>query len=159
MTKLSYKEALARAQNLCSRQEKCIADIEKKLHEWGVSVDVEKIINSLIKENFVNEKRYADAFAKEKFRFNHWGKIKIRYALRQKNINEETITTGLDEIDKDEYAETLKKLILDKYKSTKAKNTYELRGKLQKYVFGKGFENEMVIKIINEIISKNNSSN
>jgi len=101
---ISIKEALSKAQNLCSGQEKCIFDIRKKLFDWKLpNTDHDTVMNLLLTDKFIDEQRYALFFAKDKFNFNKWGKIKIEYTLKQKNIPYEYIKHALDEIPEMEY--------------------------------------------------------
>ena len=84
---LTPPEALHRAAALCSSSEHCITDIREKLSRWGIGeLDARTIVERLVQERFIDEERYAIAFAKDKFRFSGWGRIKIRYALQQKRI-------------------------------------------------------------------------
>ena len=79
---LTPPEALHRAAALCSSSEHCITDIREKLSRWGIGeLDARTIVERLVQERFIDEERYAIAFAKDKFRFSGWGRIKIRYAL------------------------------------------------------------------------------
>ena len=87
-----YKTALTKAMTLCSHREYCNEDIRIKLRSWGVAEeDTEKIIVALIKENFLNEARYSEAFVKDKFRYNKWGRVKIAAHLKAKSIPGEMI--------------------------------------------------------------------
>ena len=80
-----FNTALVKAMAECSRREFCSYDIHNKLRLWGIgNTDSEKIIGILIKENFINETRYATAFVKDKFRYNKWGKVKIASNLKLK---------------------------------------------------------------------------
>ena len=95
---------LNKARKYCSYQERCLADVKTKLNEWkAAEKTVEKIIQTLEKEDFINEERYAIAFALGKLRNNKWGRNKIFYAMTQKQIPEIYIQMGLNEIDEEEY--------------------------------------------------------
>ena len=92
---LTPPEALHRAAALCSSSEHCIADIREKLSRWGIGEpDARTIVERLVQERFIDEGRYAIAFAKDKFRFSGWGRIKIRYALQQKRIGNSDIVNA-----------------------------------------------------------------
>ncbi|MBI5010285.1 MAG: RecX family transcriptional regulator [Bacteroidia bacterium] len=145
-----YKTALTKAMNMCSQREMCANDIESKLESWGVSgSDTGKIINLLVKENFISEERYACAFARDKFKYNKWGKIKIAVHLRAKKISSAAIQAGLESIDNDLYISTLKTLIESHRRSVKAKNQYDLKAKLIRYGLSKGFESNLLYEILN----------
>ena len=91
---LTPPEALHRAAALCSSSEHCIADIREKLSRWGIGEpDARTIVERLVQERFIDEERYAIAFAKDKFRFSGWGRIKIRYALQQKRIGNSDVSS------------------------------------------------------------------
>jgi len=147
-----YKTALTKAMSLCSRREYCINDIISKLNSWSVSeADAGRIISTLVHENFLNEKRYTEAFVKDKFRYNKWGKVKIRASLRMKKISGEIINLAIDSIDNELYRKTIEDLLLAHRKSVKAKNQYDLKGKLFRYGLSKGFESEMLYEIISSL--------
>ncbi|MCU0472743.1 MAG: RecX family transcriptional regulator [Bacteroidales bacterium] len=146
-----YKTALAKAMALCSRREYCTEDIRTKLHSWGVAYsDSQKILRTLIKENFINETRYAESFVKDKFRYNKWGKIQIAAHLKVKRLPAEIIRNALDSIDNELYIKTLRELINSYRRNIKAKNQYDLKGKLLRYGLSKGFESEILYDILNE---------
>lgn len=149
---LSPDEALQKAKNICSRQEKCISDINKKLMQWHVNKkDAENIIKSLVKENFINEKRFASLFAKSKLHQNKWGKIKIAYALRHKNIGSNDISSAMAEIDQNEYVEMIEQEIAKKCKWIDANSEHELNAKLLRFAAQRGFEPDLAERIIQSI--------
>jgi regulatory protein len=144
-----YTAALSKAMALCSRREYCIDDIRSKLHSWSVGEnEIESIIVSLVKENFINENRYSEAFVKDKFRYNKWGKVKIRANLKMKKIPADVISSALNSIDHELYLKTLEELLTTHRRSVKAKNQYDLKGKLLRYGLSKGFESELLYDIL-----------
>jgi regulatory protein len=146
-----YKSALSRAMALCSKSEYCIDDIRTKLHSWSVSdKDSERIITSLVKEKFLDEKRYAGFFVRDKFKFNKWGRIKIAAHLKSKNIPAEIIKFALDSIDNEIYIKTLKDLLTEHRKHIKAKNQFDQKGKLLRYGLSKGFESWLLYDLLND---------
>lgn len=146
-----YETALAKSMALCSEREYCIDDIRNKLNLWGVDdKDREKIINTLIRENFINEVRYASAFVKDKFNYNKWGKVKIETHLRAKKIPQEIIARALDSIEDELYRKTVKEIISSHRKYIKAKNQFDLKGKLLRYGLSKGFESSLLYDILND---------
>jgi regulatory protein len=147
-----YKTALNKAMALCSRREYCKDDISNKLLSWGVgSNDAEKVISSLVKENFISESRYAMAFAKDKFNYNKWGKIKIASHLKAKRIPPDAIKSALDSIDNDIYIKAMTIIIINRKKTVKAKNKYDLKAKLLRYGLSKGFESSLLYDLLNDI--------
>lgn len=149
---LFYKSMLARSMALCAGREMCKIDIEKKLGSWGVEKnDVDKILDQLAKEKFIDEERYAGAFVKDKFRYNKWGKIKIVVALRVKKIPEEIISKSLGLIDDEKYREAIKNILAIHQKSVKAKTNYDMKGKLLRFGLSKGFESQLLYDLLNNM--------
>lgn len=147
-----FKTALNKAMAICSRREFCCSEIRGKLLSWSVSgIDTEKIINILIKENFINEERYTQAFVKDKFNYNKWGKVKIASHLRAKNIPTNILRTALETIDNDLYKKTLRDLISGHRRFIKAKNQYDLKAKLLRFGLSKGFESSLIYDLINDL--------
>jgi len=108
----TLEELLHKAASYCSISEHCVSEVVEKLTAWGVSItDKQKIIDRLISEDFINEKRFCIYFVKDKFRFNKWGKIKISYALKQKGLSSELINSALSTIDEGEYQEMLASIL------------------------------------------------
>lgn len=140
---------LSRAQRYCSLSEKCEEDVRKKLIEWKViPVLFNDIFSSLKQEKFINEERYAKAFAIDKFRLSKWGKIKIDFALNAKKISAHYIENALDAIDMKEYLSFIAKEVSQKYASVKGKTDFERKAKVLRYMAGKGFEVETCQKFL-----------
>jgi regulatory protein len=146
-----FKTALSKTMAQCSRREFCCSEIMFKLNSWGLGdIDSEKIISVLIKENFINEDRFAQAFVKDKFNYNKWGKVKIAAHLRVKNIPGDKIRTALNVIDSELYKKTLSDLISGHSRFVKAKNQYDLKAKLLRYGLSKGFESSLLYEILKD---------
>ena len=144
--------AYDKAALLCSRSEKCTSEIFEKLKLWGLSVEESApIVDKLVEEKYLDNERFARAFVKDKFRFNHWGKQKIAHILRAKNIPPEIQELALEEIVEDNYSDELRKLLTDKEKSIKAKDKYDKRNKLMRFALGRGFESDKVYVIFKEL--------
>ncbi len=149
---MTEKEALLRLQDLCSRQEKCTHDVIRKLSGWEFSRGkIEKITEKLRSERFIDDERYARAFARDKFRLNQWGKLKISAHLRQKKIGESLIREVLEEIDPVYYRDTVKRLLLKKKKTLKDKNPVVIKSKLVRFGQSKGIEFDMLMAMLNEL--------
>lgn len=147
-----YMNILSKTMTLCSKREYCKEDINVKLLSWGVNEkECDKILNTLEKENFINEKRYCEAFARDKFRYNKWGKVKIASHLKAKKIPSEKIDKALALIDNELYINTLKDLLAVQKKHITAKNQYDLKGKLLRYGLSKGFESNLLYDLINDM--------
>lgn len=145
----SFEELLHKAASYCSISEHCISDVEDKLTAWGITEDKKhKIINKLIEDDFINEKRYCIAFTKDKFHFNKWGKIKISYSLKQKGLDSKLIDMALKTIDEGEYEEMLAVLLKNKLKTIKWEYEYEKMGKLFNFAQSRGFESNVIDRVI-----------
>ena len=118
---LTYEEALYKSAAYCSQSEHCISELKNKLTQWNVTEsDQLRIIRYLMEEKYIDEKRFAIAYVKDKFRYNKWGKIKIRLELNLKRIEKELIEAALETIDSDEYSEMIIRLAKDKEKIGRA---------------------------------------
>ncbi|HUV00763.1 MAG TPA: regulatory protein RecX [Bacteroidales bacterium] len=147
-----FKTSLSKSMSLCSQREYCCSDIREKLHSWGIgNADAEKIISILIKEKFIDEERYSLAFVKDRFKHNKWGKMKISAHLRAKSIPGEIIRSALGSIEDELYRETVKEILISHRKSIKAKNQYDLKGKLLRYGLSKGFESGLLYDLLNDL--------
>lgn len=137
-----------KARSFCDYQERCIYDVKKKLQSWNATEQtIERIINQLEKEDYINEERYAVSYATGKLRNNKWGRTKIFYALSQKHIPEIYIQMGLNELDEDEYLSILKNII--KSKTINEADEFKRNAKIVKYAQQKGFQTSLAWKVIN----------
>ncbi len=145
------QDALLRLEALCAQSEQCSMDIRQKLYRWGISAsNSEKIIKKLIETRFVDDARFAVAYCRDKYRFNKWGKIKIIYGLRAKQISNIDIQNALAEINNEEYEEILVSLIKVKAKTIKDVNTYEGRTRLFRSIASRGYESSLIAQIIKD---------
>jgi regulatory protein len=145
--------ALNKAMALCASREYCSEDIRAKLDSWSVNnQDADKIINKLIGENFINEKRYAEAFVRDKYHHNKWGKVKIASQLRVKRIAPDLIDSVLATIDEEQYRQAIRDILASHRKFIKAKNQFDLKGKLMRFGLSKGFESHILYDILNELV-------
>ena len=137
---------------ICSKSEKCISDIQKKLQQWEIDeVSAQKIIDCLIAEKFIDEQRYAEFYVRDKFRFNGWGKAKIIFMLKGKFIPSIAIKKAIAQISDDDYFNACCKLVEQKSKSVKAENNYEYKMKLIKFAQSRGFEYDVVLKAVDQL--------
>jgi len=141
MSYLSIEEVKRKMERYCAYQERSHYQVERKLREMGMISDaVDHIVLHLLQENFLNEERFARAYVRGKFYQKQWGKLKIRQGLKQHYINDKLIDKALEEIDLSDYQDTLKRLIAKKNETLKAKNQYEKKQKLIKYLNQKGYK-------------------
>jgi regulatory protein len=146
---MNYKEALNKCMYLCSKKEYCQSEMAAKLMEWELPEKlISEVLNALVAEKFIDDLRYAKAFTNDKFRFNHWGKIKIRFHLKQKKLASELINQVLEAIDEQTYQKVILEEINKKSKTVTARSDFERTGKIARSIIGKGFEPEMVFSLL-----------
>lgn len=146
MQEITEKEALNKAAAYCSAAEHCIAEVRTKLRDWGGERHADNVIARLLKENFIDESRYARSFVKEKIRYNKWGRTKVIQALRLKEVPSDIIREAADAFDEEEYNEILRQLIQSKARTIKAKTDYEKNVKLIRFALSRGFEMPLISK-------------
>jgi regulatory protein len=143
--------ALEHLRSWCAYQERCQQEARDKLYDLGIKKeDVEAIISTLISEKFIDEERFAAAFAGGKFRIKKWGRIKIRSMLKMKRISEYSINKALDQITDENYLETLEQLIETKKRSIRESNKIKLNYKLLRFAQSRGFETDVVMQLLNK---------
>lgn len=149
----TQKQAFLKAAKYCAYQERSQQEVRERLAEYGCyGDDAEAVICRLIEENFINEERFAKAFAGGKFRLKHWGKRKIVQALKQKGISDYCIRQGIAEIDPEDYEATLKQLLEKKYAQISRDKALTQKQKLLRYALSKGYENQLIWQIIPQIL-------
>lgn len=143
------KIALAKAEHFCAYQERSQQEVRDKLYEWGLWPDaIEQIITQLIEGNFLNEARFANAYAQGKFNQKAWGKIKIKQGLKLKRVPDVLIKKALLGIDLDDYLATLTRLLQKKATTLTEKNEMKRRYKLQQYAMGRGYESGLIADVL-----------
>ncbi|MDX9906972.1 MAG: regulatory protein RecX [Bacteroidales bacterium] len=143
---------LAKLRSFCAYQERCIHDVTEKLEEWRVGQKrAEKIIEKLIKEDYLNEERFARTYAGGKFRINHWGKTKIIYELERRQVPDLIIQIGLQEIDDQEYKETLKEILTRKAREIKEKDPFKKKQKLITFGAQRGYHYSLIKQLLEEM--------
>ena len=143
---------LGKVRNYCAYQERCISEVADKLREWKVDKKrADKIIEQLIREDYLNEERFARTYAGGKFRINHWGKTKIIYELERRQVPDLIIQIGLEEIDDEEYAETLKELIQRKNRELRESDPFKRKQKLIAYGIQKGYHYGLVKQVVGKL--------
>ncbi len=152
---LTKEQALQKLKHYCAYQERCHREVKEKLYNLGVwKKDHDEIIATLIEENYLNEERFAIAFAGGKFRIKQWGRVKIKYELKQKQVSDYCIKKALKQIDEEEYLKVLDKLAKEKYASLKSEQYLVRKKKTMDYLFRRGFEAELVNESIKTITEK-----
>lgn len=150
--KLTKDQALQKLRQYCAYSERCHSDVVSRLYDLGVwKKDHDEIIATLIEENYLNEERFAKAFAGGHFRTKHWGRNKITVALKQKGISSYCIKKGMQEIDEDDYNAVLEKLFRDKWQSLKGtQNRFARMKKTSDFLLQKGYEAHLITRLFNK---------
>ena len=152
--KLAIEDVRKRIYHYCAYQERSHQEVKHKLYDLGLySEEAEELITLLIQEGYLNEERFAKAFAGGKFRLKSWGKIKIVQALEGKGLTKNCINSGLKEIADADYIKTIELLIDKKLEHVTEENPFIKRDKLAGYVIQKGFEPELVWEIVKRKVS------
>jgi regulatory protein len=126
--------------------------VREKLYNYELpDTEVEDILEKLEKDKFLNEERYARAFAGGKFRLKKWGRVKIRQELKMRSIPEAYIRKGLAEIDGEEYIQTLHGLLEKKMQTDRLAPTMESKQKLLRFALSKGYEQDLIWDSINAL--------
>lgn len=150
---ITPQKALERLQLLCARQEKCTHDLVLKLRQWGISpLEIDKIIKKLIADGYVDDKRFARLYAREKSRINKWGPLKLRAMLASKGIAKENVEEALGELNESAQLDKLNELLRKKMQQVKAKNRFDLRNKLIRFGASRGFALDDVIDAVNQLL-------
>ncbi len=155
MSGLSFtpEQCLPKIKQYCAYQERCHKEVKEKLYSFGLhKTDVEYIISKLIEEDYLNEERFAILYAGSKFRLKHWGKIKIKQALKEKFVSEYCIKKALSKIDPEDYEQTLRKLAEEKLRGLKGeRNVFIKKRKLQDFLLQKGYGYEEIKEFVKNV--------
>jgi regulatory protein len=152
---LTKEQALQKLKHFCAYQERCHHEVKQKLYNLGVwKKDQDEIIATLIEENYLNEERFAIAFAGGKFRIKQWGRVRIKYELKQKLVSEYCIKKALKQIEEGEYLEVLNKLLREKFAELKSEQFLARKKKAMDHLIRRGFEWELVHESIKTITDK-----
>ncbi|PDH52278.1 MAG: recombinase RecX [Cryomorphaceae bacterium MED-G11] len=139
-------------EHYCAYQERCHLEVTNKLNKLGVFGDeLDEYVCYLIDENFLSETRFSEAYVRGKFNNNNWGKVKISRELKLRNISDWNISNALSQINSEDYNNKLRKLCL-KLVELNDKSEFELKNKVVKNLSYKGWEVDLVIKTLNQLI-------
>ena len=141
---------LARAERYCANEEQCRTSVRKKLCDWGATPDSStKIVNRLIDQGFIDERRYARAYVSSKLRNQKWGRLKVIYQLRSKQVPPKFITEALAEIPDEEYRNILLDVARTKWETyTPTEPTAKRRTKLVTFLASRGYESPEIQAMI-----------
>ena len=149
MKQKTEQEALITLTALCASGEHCSQEMLDKMTRWQLPEEEQaRVMEYLVKNNYIDEERFTHAFVMDKIRYNKWGRRKIEQALWQKRIPKDIQTKILDEIDENEYLNVLRPLLKSKRRCIQAKNDYELNMKLIKFALSRGFTFDLIRQCI-----------
>ena len=150
---IGTEKALQKIKHFCSYQERSHQEVKEKLYSFGLYKDeAESLLTKMIEENYLNEERYAIAFAGGKFRVKQWGRIKIKYELKQRRISDYCIKKALALIAEADYKKTIEKLVKTKKDSLKKeKNIFSKEQKIRSYLVQKGFEPNLILEYLKKM--------
>lgn len=150
----SFLEAKQKIEAYCAYQDRCHSEVSNKLSQWGiVGEQKDQLIADLIVNRFLDEERFAESFVSGKFRIKRWGRIKIRQHLKAKFVPEYCIKKAINQIDNEEYLSTLKALLEKKLVELSSQpNSYEKKAKILRYLASKGYEQDLVYDVVNELL-------
>lgn len=153
MKPITADAAYTRAAALCSRSEHAVSDIMTKLQTWGLPTGIAReVIDRLVRDNFIDEARYARAFVHDKHAYNGWGRIKIAYQLRAKGIAQHLIDEAMNNIDDIAYAQMLDKLLASKWREVNAREPQLARAAMLRFAAGRGYEPSMVYDAVDKVM-------
>ena len=139
---------------LCSRREYCVSDIRKKLMVQleGKTDEVEQVLDALVREKYIDDLRYASAYARDKASISGWGATKIRYMLSSKGVSSETIALALEEIDSGKAQNRLDKLMENKLRTLR--DDPQCRLKMLRFGLGRGYAYDEVSSVVDGLLKK-----
>ncbi len=147
----SQEEALNKISRYCAYQERSHQEVKIKLFEYGLySNQVDEVLSHLITQGFLNEERYAKAYAGGKFRIMKWGRLKIKKELESSGVSPRNIAKGLMEITNAEYSKSIHGLVKKKSDQVQDENPYRKKNKVARFLIGKGYEPELVWEAVND---------
>jgi len=146
---LTKEQALQKLRHFCAYQERSHSEVQQKLWDLGVRrAEHDEIISSLIEDDYLNEERFARAFAGGKFRMKEWGRKKILFALKEKRVSDYCIRMAMKEIPEDDYRHVLEKLAEKKWNELKGEQYLVRQKKTQDYLIQKGYETQLVSTVV-----------
>ena len=146
-----FSRCLSRLQKLCSKAEYCTSDVYRKAMKDldGDAEAAARVVASLVEEKYVDDVRYAEAFAREKAGLQGWGPVKIRFQLRAKGISEEIVAAALEEVEPEKAADKLERLLAAKARTLEGDPQFRL--KMLKFGLSRGYEYDAVEEALKKI--------
>jgi len=154
MDENTKKKVLSRLEAQCAKRECCTKDIKAKALAAmeGDAAAADGVVASLQEEGYLDDRRYASAFAREMSSLTGWGPVKIRFALRAKGMSDDVIDSALRDRDEEVASERLEALVRQKYRSVAEEKDCKLR--LLRYALGRGYQYDEVAPVVEMVISE-----
>jgi regulatory protein len=141
--------------SLCAFRERTRKEIFEKLKKYKLTdEEANQVMREMVEEKFIDEERYARSFCHDKFKFNKWGKIRIRYELQKKGISDRDIEAGMAVIGDDDYRAMAGEILQNKARMMIEADPLKFRNKLFRYMAGKGYEMEVIRDLYHAKIGK-----
>jgi regulatory protein len=136
---------LKKLQYYCAYQERCHEEVRTKLLSYKVyGQELEEVIAQLVQDDFLNEERFAKAYARGKFRIKQWGRNRIRRELKFRKISDYCIQKGMAEIDEEEYVQTLDQLLQTARQEAGKKTPAQRYKFIMERLLRKGYESNLI---------------
>jgi regulatory protein len=151
--RITPAEALPKISRYCAYQERSHHEVRQKLFDFGLyASEVDELLSQLIGLGFLNEERFAKAFAGGRFRIKKWGRVKIQHELQAQGLTQNCIQRGLKEIDSHDYRKTLQQLLRKKLAELTDPNVFKKRDKAARFAIGKGYEADLVWEYLKDLL-------
>lgn len=153
----SGDEALASLMRMCARAEHSSGDALRLMHRWGVEpAEQQRVLRRLLAERFIDDKRYAESFVREKISLTAWGEYKIRAALQRKGIAHDIIAEALADVTTGSSVERLKSKLKSKLRTIKYDTAFQLKGKLLRYAASLGYPMDEAMEAVEQTLAAMN---
>ena len=137
------EQALASLMRLCAKAERSSGDALRLMRGWGVAdADARRVLDRLIADRFIDDRRYAEAFVREKMNLSGWGRYKIGASLRAKGIPQALVAEAMAQTDGTDMGERLTEILLRRMRTLKAASAFDARAKLMRYALSQGYDYE-----------------
>jgi len=147
-----YDINLEKLRKFCAYQDRCHQEVRKKAKTIEVyGDDLENMIIDLINEDFLNEERFAQSYARGKFKMKKWGRMKIKQELKRRQVSDYCIKKGFQEIDEEEYEKVCREILEKKMAQLNSKSALLNQDKAIKYAYSRGYESALIYKIIKDL--------
>ena len=154
---ISEDQALDKLSTLCAAAEHCRQEMVEKCQKWGLSDDAaERVADRLVAERFVDDRRYAPLYVRDKARFGGWGPIKIRMQLKAKGIDTDIINDAIDSFSTTEWEDILRHALEQKLRTTKKDDPQKLFASLVRFGMQRGYDYSAIRKALSGIVEETN---